>query len=46
MLRVQLYVTLIFIYGCFGDSTQTNLNDISTINTSEKLNVVLVLLMI
>ena len=43
IVRVQLYVTLFFIYGCSGDSTRLNHNDTSTENTSEKLNVVLII---
>ena len=43
IVRVQLFVALFFIYGCSGDSTQINQNDTSTENTSEKINVVLII---
>ena len=43
IVRVQLFVALFFIYGCSGDATQNNQNDTSTINTSEKLNVLLII---
>ena len=43
IVRVQLIVALFFIYGCSGDSTQLNQNDASNINTSEKLNVLLII---
>ena len=43
IVRVQLFVALFFIYGCSRDSSQLNQNDTSTINTTEKLNVVLII---
>ena len=43
IVRVQLIVALFFIYGCSRDSSQLNQNDTSTINTKEKLNVVLII---
>ena len=43
IVRVQLIVALFFIYGCSEDSRQLNQNDTSNINTSEKLNVLLII---
>ena len=43
IVRVELFVALFFIYGCSRDSSQLNQNDTSTINTTEKLNVVLII---
>ena len=43
IVSVQLFVALFFIFGCSGVSTQLNQNNKSSVNKSEKLNVLLII---
>ena len=43
IISIQLFTVLFFICGCSGDSIQLNQHDKSTLNTSEKLNVLFII---